>query len=165
MFPLRTAQISGKTVCMYPMGIATKSTVQKIKEYGIEIDFFSDNNPELWGKEYKGKQCIPKSQLLEMNQENLVVIIESLYYKEIKLDLLKSGVKNVLRIYPEKFVTDKFMEEQGDTLEERVNAVLNICADEKSKYVFRYLTDSWKMYQTIILKIFMRKPNILIRPL
>lgn len=107
--------------------------------------FFSDNNPELWGTVYKGKQCIPKTQLIEMKQENLVVIVESLYYKEIKLDLQKSGIKNILRIYPEKFMVDKFMKEHGNTIEERINAVLNICADEKSRFIFKYLTDSWKM--------------------
>lgn len=33
-------QIKGKKVCMFPMGIAAKSTYQKLKNYGIEIDFF-----------------------------------------------------------------------------------------------------------------------------
>lgn len=33
-------QIFGKTVCMYPMGIASRGTAQKIKEYGIKVDFF-----------------------------------------------------------------------------------------------------------------------------
>lgn len=140
-------QLAGKTICMYPMGIAAKSTMQKLKRQGIEIDFFSDNNPKFSegeGEIYKGKRCIPKKQLIEMEQDNLVVIVESLYYKEIKRDLQESGIKNILRVYPEKFLTDQFMKQQKNTLQERVKAVLDICADEKSKEIFKFLVDSWE---------------------
>ncbi len=136
-------QLSGKTICMYPFGIAARSTMQKLKINGIEIDFFSDSNSELWGNEFKGKSCIPKTQLAEMEQSNLVVIVESLYYKEIKQDLQEHGIENIMRIYPEKFLTDCFLEEQKDTLKERAGAALDICADEKSKQVFQFLIDSW----------------------
>lgn len=138
-------QIRGKKICMFPMGIAAKSTYQKLKNYGIEADFFSDSNPELWGTEFESKKCISKIQLSEMKQENLVVIVESLYYKEIKQDLQKNGIKNILRVYPEKFVTDKFVAEHKMDLDHCMNAVLDICADEKSKEVFKYLVNSWKM--------------------
>ena len=138
-------RLAGKTVCMYPMGIAARSTMQKLRVWGIEIDFFSDSNPELWGSEYQGKKCIPKTRLIEMEQDDLVVIVESLYYKEIKRDLLENGITNIVRVYPEKFLTDRFLKEHGAEVSKRVDAVLDICADEKSKEVFRFLVDSWHL--------------------
>lgn len=126
------------------MGIAGKSMLSKLDAHGIEIDFFSDRNEELWGSRFKGKECIPKDQLMNMPQDDLVVIIESLYYKEIKEELSQCGIKNIMRIYPEKFETDVFVEKYGSTLEEKVKAVLDICEDEISKKTFKHLTDFWK---------------------
>lgn len=130
---------------MFPMGIAAKSTYQKLKNYGIEIDFFSDSNPELWGSEFDAKKCISKIQLSEMKQENIVVIVESLYYKEIKQDLQEHGIRNILRVYPEKFATDQFVMEHKMDLKQSMDAVLDICADEKSKEIFKYLVESWEL--------------------
>ncbi|MEY8517271.1 FkbM family methyltransferase [Lachnospiraceae bacterium 29-84] len=138
-------KIFNKKICLYPMGIAAKATMDKIKAYGIEIDFFSDSNPALWGTEYKGKECVPKEQLVKMDQDQLIVIVESLYYKEIKRNLYEHGVKNILRIFPEKFLTDKFLEKNGENLDNYVNEIMGIFEDERSKKVFRHLINAWKM--------------------
>lgn len=138
------SKINNKKVCIYPMGIAGKSLLSKLQVYGIDIDFFCDKNPELWGNEFQGKICVSKPQLLEMNQDELIVIIESLYYKEIKEELCEEGIKNIVRIYPEKIMTDQYLMDNGSSFEKKVEDVLNICEDEKSKKIFKYLTDSWK---------------------
>lgn len=148
-------QTQGKKLCMYPMGLAAKAAFQKLWDYGIKADFFSDHNSNLWGSQIpverqgtlKGKiECISKTRLSELDQDDLVVIVETLYYHEIKADLKACGVKNVLRIYPEKILVDKFLDTQGEALEERVNAVLEVCADQESRAVFQYIADSWRVW-------------------
>ena len=88
----------GKKVCIFPMGIAGKSMLTKLRSVGIEIDFFCDNNSRLWGTSYCGKKCISKNELIEQ-AESTLVIIESLYYKEIKESLLVDGVCNIERVF------------------------------------------------------------------
>lgn len=137
-------KVAGKQICIYPMGIAAKSLLNKLKKYEIKIDYFCDKNSQLWGGKYQGVSCISQKQLIELNQEDLVVIVESLYYKEIKKDLEELGIRNILRVYPEKFVIEEYIRvHKKDDIQERVQAIINICADEQSKRVYRYLTDSW----------------------
>lgn len=140
-------EIGTKKICIYPMGIAARGIAPILWNYGICVDFFSDRNPELWGKTSlvggKNITCIPKPQLLEMDFSNLVVIVESLYYPEIKQELQADGIQNILRIYPQKIQWIPFLKDQKDGLKSCINAVLNICADEKSKHVFQHLADSW----------------------
>ena len=138
-------RIKNKKICMYPMGVGAKCLASQLEGCGIEIDFFCDKNPKLWGSEYNGKTCITKSQLLDMDQEDIIVIIESLYYKEIKEELLREGIKNITRIYFGKIAVEDYLEKNSDCFEQQVEDVLNVCEDEKSKEIFKYLTDAWKL--------------------
>jgi hypothetical protein len=53
--------------------------------------------------QYKGKPCIPYSELLSLNQEEeLEGIVESAYYKEIKQQLIVDGINDIRRLYLEK---------------------------------------------------------------
>lgn len=136
--------ILDKKICFYPMGIAAKATMHKLEKYGIKPDFFSDKNSELWGSEYEGIDCISLQELSCKKQEELVVIVESLYYAEIKRDLQEFGIKNILRIYPELLVAEEFLvhNEKSEVLQ-RIEKVLEICEDDKSKKIYKYLTDAW----------------------
>lgn len=79
-----------------------------------------------------------------MEQDELIVVVESLYYKEIKQYLTGLKIKNIIRIYPEKLIAEEFIALHGkEAIEERIRAVMNICEDEESKKVFQYLTDAW----------------------
>lgn len=132
-----------RTICVFPMGIAGKAMKDKLHELGIEIDCFSDNNEKLWGTEYKGKKCISVPELCEMEQDSLTVIVESLYYKEIKEQLKSKGIKNICRIYYEKIAAEEYT--ASHDIKEDVEAVLALCADQKSKDVYQHLIASWTM--------------------
>lgn len=130
---------------MFPMGIAGKSTADKLKAENIEIDFFSDNNSKLWGTSYKGKKCISTMDLLNMDQDNLIVIVESLYYTEIKEQLQKLGIKHIIRIYFEKIEAERFVMRCGGELEEKKEQLKALCEDEQSKEIVDYIISSWML--------------------
>ena len=41
--------LEGKQLCVYPMGIAGKSMLDKLSAVGIEADYFSDKDCKKWG--------------------------------------------------------------------------------------------------------------------
>lgn len=93
------------------------------------------------GGSYKNISCLNKDQLIELN--NYVVIIESLYYSEIKKQLISMGVKNIQRIYFEKIAVEKYVDENQDECRQDIENVLKICEDEESRRVYKHLTDAW----------------------
>ena len=137
--------VKDKRICIYPMGIAGKSMRDKLFSKGIETDFFCDTNEKLWGSSYHGVTCISLPELIQMNQDELVVIIESLYYKEIKEQLVKAGIQHILRIYFEKIAIEEYIQEHEAEVRGKIARVISICADERSKEVYRHIAASWFM--------------------
>lgn len=140
---IMTQKIKGqdKKICIFPMGATGKLMLSQLRSVGIEADFFCDNNPELWGTSYDGKPCISKKELIEQ-AENTVVIIESLYYREIKESLLKDGIRNIERVFIEKIAAEEYIRNHPD-IQAKIDAVRELCADEKSKQVVDHITKAW----------------------
>lgn len=130
---------------MFPMGTVSKLTVDKLKEYNIDIDFFSDNNDKLWGTSYKDKKCISPMELSKMPSENLVVIVESAYYKEIKEQLQNIGIKNIFRIYIEKIAAEAYVTRWQESFQERKEELKALCADVRSREVVEHILSAWTM--------------------
>ncbi len=56
------------------------------------IDYFVDNNPDLIGTTYLGKEIKHPDALLSENKENIIILIGSIvYYTELKFQLLDMG--------------------------------------------------------------------------
>lgn len=136
-------KLKGKKVCLFPMGIGAKFLYDKFLTRDIDIAFFCDNNENLWGTEYRGKKCISVPDLVAMDQEELLVIIESSSYTEIKKQLLDKGIKNICRIYYGKANAEEYI--ASHDIEKDVENVLALCADRKSKEVYQRLIDSWTL--------------------
>lgn len=139
-------KIGNRRVCVYPMGLASKHLVKLLNSYGIAVDFFSDGNEKLWGKSRGSIPCISWSQLVELEKGNLIVLIESEYYQEIKIQLQALGIKNMLRVYSGKINIDKyFCKHKYEDIEMQIAKVLGVCSDEQSRQVFSFITNSWHM--------------------
>lgn len=141
-------KIQGKKVCIYPMGMAGRVLPERLWNYGIRADFFSDKNSGLWGDKVhvNGEGtivCVPRPQVIQMNQDEVVFVMDTNYFREIKEELSACGVKNFLRLYPYKLRLDEYLAQNKDMLRDQIDCVMRICADEKSRQVFRCLTDSW----------------------
>ena len=135
--------VNGKRICLFPMGIAAKSMADKLGSIGIQIDYFCDNNPDKYGSEYKGRKCITKEELKKNNEET-VIIIESLYYKIIKTQLLNEGYKNIERIYFEKIAGEEYIEENRACFDDKVKKVKEILEDERSCEVYNRIISAYE---------------------
>ena len=133
---------SGKSICIFPMGRAGTGLFDKMTSIGIHVDYFCDNNTSKVGTVYKGCNCISKEELKE-NNEKTVIIIESLFYQEIKKQLENEGFINIHRIYFEKIAGERFIQSHGDEVIEKAKEVKSILNDEKSNYVYDRIIDSY----------------------
>lgn len=112
---------------------------------GIKADFFCDTNEKLWGSAYHGVECISLPELIQMEQRDFVVIIESIYYEEIKAQLTQAGISNILRVYFEKIEIEEYIADHGQEAEEKIKRIIKLCADERSKEIYRHIVSSWFM--------------------
>ncbi len=135
---------SGKKLCVCPMGLAGMANGVKYCENGIPIDFFYDNNPKLWGTQYHGIVCLSKEELLQIKDE-VVLIIEGMFYHEIRKQMMDEGFSCYDRIYSMTFAPKRLNLEDRCSYEDEIQKVLALCADERSREVFQCLTDAWGM--------------------
>ena len=98
----------------------------------------------MWGGVYKGVECLSPAQLCDI-KHTTIVIVESLYYHEIKNDLLQLGIKNIIRIYPNKFQIDKYLSKNSVCLDNQVKELKDILYDEESRKVVDYIISAWEM--------------------
>ena len=135
---------SGKKICICPMGLVSLLHLRKYRDAGIQADYFYDNNPQLWGTEYEGVVCLSKTELDKI-KDNTVMLIEGAYYHELKEQLTSEGFSCFKRVFFLNSAPKRFSAADRDSYEGKIQEVLAICGDERSKEVFRYLTDTWSM--------------------
>lgn len=140
---IRNKLLKSKNICIFPMGIAGVSILDKLKNIGINVDFFCDNNIEKVGKAYKGIRCISLEEL-ERKKEDTTVIIETIHYKEVYNQLSKLGFKKTERILPSKFEIDDYFNTNNITnIKRKILQLIDILDDEESKRVICKIIDGW----------------------
>lgn len=134
-----------KNICIFPMGIAGVGIFDKLKNVGINVDFFCDNNVQLIGKKYKGVKCISLEEL-EKKKEDTVVIIETIHYKEIYKQLSQLGFNKLERVLPSKFeIDDYFSNNSIDYIKKKILELIDILEDEESKRVVCKIIEGWTL--------------------
>lgn len=132
-----------KNICIFPMGIEGTSMFNKLKSQGINVDFFCDNNPEKVNKLYKGVKCISLEELYK-EKDDTIIIISTLYYKEIYKQLLEKGFKNLDRVLANKFEIDEyFLKNNIGHIRENICNLIDILDDEESKKIVCKIIEGW----------------------
>ncbi|MGN0364334.1 MAG: FkbM family methyltransferase [Suilimivivens sp.] len=73
---------ASKEIIIYGAGADGKMTMHLLKQIGIEVKYFCDNNPQKWYKEYLGVKVIP-TQEVKVEHKNSFVILASQVYAPI----------------------------------------------------------------------------------
>lgn len=132
-----------ENICIFPMGIAGIGIYDKLKHWGINANIFCDNNIEKIGQQYKGIPCISLDQLIKM-KDNTIIIIETIYYKEIYNQLLNLGFINLERLLPSIFDIENYLERNDlNEIGNKVLELMDILEDEESKKVVCKIMESW----------------------
>lgn len=140
---LKEKQKKYSYTCIWGVGNLGRPTAVEFQKYGLKVDFFCDNNPQKWGKEFDGIKCITPEELYGI-KDNTWIIICARAYKEIYRQLNEMGYKNLDRVFMNKFMIRDYLKntEEKDLLS-NVQNVLDICADERSKEILTTIILEW----------------------
>jgi hypothetical protein len=87
---------SYKYVCLFGAGGMGVDLALYLTKIGVKIDFFCDNNENLYGKEIcLGIKCIPLAELIKLKEESFV-IISTEFYNKIFQELFSLGCCRML---------------------------------------------------------------------
>ena len=69
-------ELRGNTskICIFCCGQYGQALHRILRDLGISVDYFSDNNPALWGQDIDGCPCISPDQLYEISEDMLVLV-------------------------------------------------------------------------------------------
>ena len=125
-----------KTLVLFGASSDGISAFNRLSSNNINIDYFCDNDPQKWGKKLCGIEIIPPRKLAEMNRETNI-IVSSMYFSEIAVQLKNENFKNVYDIRAVKpsafakfFDRDYIIENSENILE-----LYSLLSDERSKKV------------------------------
>lgn len=118
-------------ICLYGTGNFFENYSMHIKRY----DCVCDKNPNKWGKDFNGRKCLSVSEIKEI--EDVIVIIMIGDYQEVQreLDLLK--IENYyfgdifLNIYDEKYTAKMFSDWKKQIID-----TIDLFEDEQSKEIY-----------------------------
>lgn len=133
--------VPGKKVCIFPMGVAGRYILSMLRSIGVNIDFFCDHNPELWGIEYQGVTCLTIEEL-QAQAQDMIVLVESQSFQEIKEQLIGEGITNIVRIFWEKIPAESSIKHIPD-IYEKIALLKEVCEDSESRDVVDHITNFW----------------------
>lgn len=110
---LRFAQLDEYQVCIWGAGYIGRGIgLKMLRQLNIQVDYYCDNNKELFGREIvDGIRCEDYGRLVK-NSENSIcfLIMRSDYIGEVYKQLLDMGIKNIVT-YQELLEVDGIIEE------------------------------------------------------
>jgi hypothetical protein len=77
-----TDTILGKKIVIFGTGNAAQQVYEDLS-INFKINFFLDNDNKKWGCKFNGIDIKSPDFLLELTQDNIIIIIASMYYREI----------------------------------------------------------------------------------
>ena len=84
--------LKNKKIILYGASGTAKAVLNNLDNYGISPVCFCDGNQDKWGTEFFGYDIISVNKLCEMEKGNTLIIISSVYVKEIKEQLINWGI-------------------------------------------------------------------------
>lgn len=132
-----------KYICAFGAGNVGQGTVEALKNKGIKVDFFCDNNKSKVDKEYKGIKCISVNELINIKDDTLVIICTR-FYKEIYEQMTNLGINNIDRIFINKFDIDSYISSKDTKMIiNKFISVIDILEDDESKRILTRLIEEW----------------------
>lgn len=138
-----TVDYKNRPTVLFGAGSASKNLYPVLKEHGLNISCFCDNN-HISGRLLYGLPVISFDELSRTHLNNLVIVSTSIYYNTIRKQLLNSGFSkdNIFGIDPGplKFYTHieqwRWRDEDFKLYENQLQRTYDLLADKKSKDIF-----------------------------
>lgn len=137
---------SEKHICLFGAGNMGIDIANYMKSIGVNIDFFCDNNENLWGKEIcLGIKCISVEELLKYKNE-VFVFISTGKYKEIVTQLQVLDFNIVIIPTSLMLKSKNYLDTiDSELLKSNIQSLLEILEDENSKMIVVEIIKKWFM--------------------
>ncbi|MCR8746705.1 FkbM family methyltransferase [Romboutsia lituseburensis] len=133
-----------KYVCSFGMGAIGKSTVNELQHQNIKIDFLCDNDVNKVGSNFNSIECISFDKLLEIKDETIVLISTAMHDSDIYDQLIQNDIKNIERVYINKFEIDNYFERVGKNyISNKLYELIDILDDDESKNIICKIVKGW----------------------
>lgn len=130
-------------ICVFGVGNLGRNLPKELKEFGISVDYFCDNDKNKVDKMYGSTPCISVKELVEI-KDNALIIIATRYYKEIYEQLRQLGFKNLERVFSNKFQVDSYLENINiEEIAQKICSVIDIIEEEESIRVYTRIVEEW----------------------
>lgn len=132
-----------KHSCIFGLGNVGKELHEELLKRDIQVDFFCDNNHEKVGTIYKNTKCISVEELLKVKNETLV-LISTVYYKDIYIQLKSIGVSNIDRFFANKLtLEDEISRNDVSEIYEKIKGLMAILSDDISRKIVFRVIEEW----------------------
>lgn len=127
---------SSKYVCLFGAGVLGKAVALQLLESKYKVDFFVDNNEQLWNKPIIGDiKCISVEEM-KIHKNDILVLVTTGYFKEICVQLKKLGINNYHVITQIKLNNNYYLNNnEFKEIKKNICNLIDILHDDKSKEI------------------------------
>lgn len=125
--------IKNNNLFIFGASNAGKKAITYCEKHNYKVTFVVDNNPNKWGKQFNGYKIISPEKLLEYDLNNVVVLIASVYLKEIAKQLVDMGIENIFSAHLCKIIETRKLSPLSVYDIRKVEELKLLVADEKSR--------------------------------
>ncbi|MBN7573061.1 hypothetical protein C1H57_00400 [Clostridium sp. 2-1] len=136
-FDKRNILRNSNYICIFGVGkFFEEAYEQYFLNRDIKVDYLCDNNPNKWGKEYKGIKCISPDELKKLKNVVVIPLIGDLRGVQEQLDDMKIRHINPFALFFDMIVNLPMDREWFVNNSNKFLEVYNIIDDDKSKRIY-----------------------------
>jgi len=135
-----------KQICLFGASLNGHSLAYYLKSRHIKINFFCDNNPDLWNKGIcLNIPCFSPERIKTINDRSIYIIISSRYYNEIQKQISGFGFHNYFTCpsYLYLKIKNYLLENNVNEIKNNISTLLDILDDETSKKILTGIIKNW----------------------
>lgn len=134
-----------KTICLFGMGALGRVTLSILLDNNLNANYiFCDNNDNKASAIYKGVTCITLKELLALPSDEVLILIATVHFDEIYIQLKQLGFHHIDRILMNKFEVDQYFTSHSiDKIEANLNQVMSLLADQESQRILLKIIEGW----------------------
>lgn len=133
-------KVEGNKLVLFGASSGCRHFFEK-KENEYQVAYIVDNDSKKWGQQIYGKEIKNPNVLKEEDSKNIIVLIVSVYIREIADQLESLGITNY---YSWRFLNTVIYKADTDQYAKEFEKVKNLLADEESKKIYEEVIERRK---------------------
>lgn len=125
--------LKGKYLVVFGASAASKKTLAYCEKQGYKVHWVIDNNDKKWGTMFCGYMIKNPKELFQYNNQDIVILIASVYLIEIVNQLQEMGFTNVFSAHLCNMIESRFLAPVCAVDMHKIQELKEIVKDERSR--------------------------------